>query len=176
MKEKIRDRISEILPDKGKLSEKQERMLETNIFLGKMLLVGAIFHLILFIYPDTTYLQSIYADMIAWLMNQMGYSFVSNGVYVLPGYEITQDCLGWKSMMAFTALVYASSEKFSNHFKQILAGIGLIAVANVVRIVTTIHLSEIGLISFEVIHGFLWKWSLTALVLLAWIYWFRNYR
>lgn len=176
MKQKIQDKISEKLPEKEELSEKQERLLETNIFLGKMLFVGAIFHLILFIYPDTTPLQSAYADMIAGLMNQFGYSFTSSGVYVLPGYEITQDCLGWKSMMAFTALIYASSEKVSEHVKYILAGIGVLAVANVVRIVTTIHLSDIGLISFEVIHGVLWKWSLTALVLVAWVYWFRNYR
>lgn len=162
--------------DTEELSEKQQKLLETNIFMAKMIFVGAIFHLILFIYPDTTAIQSVYSNFIGWLMNNMGYSFTSPGVYILPGYEITQDCLGWKSMMAFTALIYASSEKVMENLKYILAGIGVIAVANVVRIITTIHLSEIGLISFEVIHGFLWKWSLTALILVVWIIWFRRYR
>lgn len=158
------------------LSEKQQKMLEANIFLGKMLAVGAVFHLILWAYPDTSWLQARYADFIAYLMNFFGYSFRAESVFILPGYEITQDCLGWKSVMAFTALVFSSTSRYRDNLRYILAGAGIIIVANTVRILTTIHLSELGLISFEIIHGFLWKWSLTALVLLGWIIWFRRYR
>ena len=162
--------------EKLELNKRQEKMLEANIFLVEMLAVGAVFHLILWIYPDTSWLQARYAEFITVLMNQLGYSFRAESVYVLPGYEITQDCLGWKSMMAFTALVVSSTSDYLGNLRYILAGLLAIMVANVVRIVTTIHLSEIGLISFEVIHGFLWKWSLTALVLAAWMIWFRFYR
>lgn len=162
--------------DKEDLTERQRKLLESNIFLAKMLGIGAIFHLILWVYPDTSWIQARYAEFITILMNSLGYGFRAESVYVLPGYEITQDCLGWKSIMAYTALVISSTEKIKENTKYILAGVGVIMVANVVRIITTIHLSEIGLISFEVIHGFLWKWSLTAIVLVSWIYWFTRYR
>lgn len=162
--------------DNLELSEEQQKMLEANIFLGKMLAVGAVFHLILWIYPDTSWLQARYAEVIVSIMNMFGYGFRAESVYILPGYEITQDCLGWKSMMAFTALVFSSTAKYRENLRYILAGTAVILIANTVRIVTTIHLSEVGLISFDIIHGFLWKWSLTALVLIAWIYWFRRYR
>lgn len=171
MKEKIRE-----LLDREELTERQERLLDTNIFLGKMLLVGAVFHLILYIYPNTVPVQEAFAEIITRIMNYMGYGFTSESVYILKetsAYEITQDCLGWKSMMAFTALMYASPGKLRRNLKYLGAGLVAIAVANVVRVVTTIHLSELGIISFEIIHGVLWKWSLTAIVLLAWIVWFR---
>lgn len=162
--------------DTEDMTEKQKKLLESNIFLGKMLAIGAVFHLILWIYPDTSSIQARYAEFITVLMNFLGYNFRAESVYILPGYEITQDCLGWKSIMAYSALVISSAENVKKNIRYILAGIGVIMLANVVRIITTIHLSEIGLISFEVIHGFLWKWSLTAIVLVSWIYWFTKYR
>ena len=158
------------------LNENQRKLFEANLFLVKMLAVGAIFHIILWIYPDTSGIQSSYAQFISSLMNYLGYSFRAESVYILPGYEITQDCLGWKSMMAFTALVVSSTRDIVENMRYILAGVAVLAVANTVRVITTIHLSEIGLISFEVIHGFLWKWSLTAVVLMCWILWFNFYR
>jgi len=78
--------------------------------------------------------------------------------------------------MAYTALIISSTEKIRQNLKHVFTGIGLILLANTLRIVTTIHLAETGIISFEIIHGFLWKWSLTAIVLATWIYWFRNHR
>ena len=179
MREKLPESVREKIPARDELSQRQEKLLETNIFLAKMLAVGAIFHGILYIYPNTVPVQAVFSDFIAGLMNFFGYSFSSPSVYIVQGstaYEITQDCLGWKSMMAFTALMYASPGKLSKHLKYLFAGLGVIVLANIVRVVTTIHLTELGLISFEIVHGFLWKWSLTAVVLVVWIYWFRKHQ
>ena len=158
------------------LTGKQEKMLKANIFLVKMLAVGFVFHVILWIYPDTSDIQAFYAQFITLLMNGFGYGFEAVGVYVLPGYEITQDCLGWKSMMAFTALVVSSTSEYLRNVKYVFGGLVLVAVANTLRVITTIHFSEAGLISFEIIHGFLWKWSLTFVVFASWILWFKKYR
>ncbi len=177
MKEKLPESLRGKIPSREDLSEQQEKLLDTNIFLGKMLAVGAVFHAILYIYPNTTPVQAVFSDLIAGIMNFIGYSFSSPSVYILNGstaYEITQDCLGWKSMMAFTALMYASPGRLSDRLKYLFAGLGVIALANIVRVVTTIHLTELGVISFDVIHGFLWKWSLTAVVFVSWVYWFRK--
>jgi exosortase/archaeosortase family protein len=177
MREKIQSFLEEKLPDREELSERQERLLDTNVFMGKMLVVGAIFHAILFLYPNTVPVQAAFADLIRWITNLFGYSFRSSGVFILGGesaYEITQDCLGWKSMMAFAALMYASPGKLRDNLNYLSAGLLLIVVANIVRVVTTIHLSELGIISFEIIHGVLWKWGLTAVVLAGWVLWFRK--
>ena len=160
------------------LSGRQEKIFEANIFLGKMLAIGAVFHLILFIYPNTVPIQEAFASLTANFMNFFGYDFTAYSVYVMnagPGYEITQDCLGWKSMMAFIALMISSGRVLDN-LRYLFLGLSAIVVVNFLRVVTTIHLSEAGIISFEIIHGFLWRWSLTAVVLLAWIIWMKYYR
>jgi exosortase/archaeosortase family protein len=183
MKEKIMEKLR--LPDTGKLFDRdeldrrQERFLDANIFLGKLLLVGAIFHLILFIYPETSGIQTVYAGFITDLMNFIGFNFSHSSVYILGeggGYEITQDCLGWKSVMAFLALVYATPGELKNKLKAVATGTLLILVANVVRVASTIYLSWLGILEFEVIHGLLWRWSLTAVVIVAWIAWMEYFR
>ena len=166
------------LYDFDDLSERDRKILDANVFLGKMLLVGAVFHGILFLYPNTVAIQEAFARFLTNFMNAFGYSFAHHGIYMMDGgsgYEITQDCLGWKSMMAFTALM-VSSGNIRENMKYIFAGLGLIVLANFVRVVTTVHLAEIGIFSFEIIHGFLWRWSLTAVVLVLWIIWFEYYR
>lgn len=160
------------------LSERQERLLQANIFMGKMLAVGALFHLFLYLYPDTTGIQESFAGLITATMNFFGYGFTHEGIYIMSeasGYRIVQDCLGWKSMMAFTALMIASGD-IRNNLKYLGAGLVLISIANYVRVVTTIHLAEAGILSFEVIHSFLWTWSLTAIVLAVWMIWFHYFR
>jgi exosortase/archaeosortase family protein len=175
--EASRNRFKDIIGF-DEFSEKQKKFLEANIFLGKMLSIGAVFHLILFLYPNTVPVQKAFAGITTSFMNFFGYDFSHYSVYIMDagtGYEITQDCLGWKSMMAFTALMISSGGVRKN-LKYL--GIGLLAIVftNFLRVVTTIHLSEAGIISFEIIHGFLWRWSLTAIVLAAWLIWFTYYR
>ena len=160
------------------LSDRDRKILDANIFLAKMLLVGVVFHTVLFLYPNTVAIQETFARFLTDFMNFLGYNFTHHGVYMMDGgsgYEITQDCLGWKSMMAFTALMI-SSGKIRSNLNYLFGGLGLIVLANFVRVVTTVHLAEIGIFSFEIIHGFLWKWSLTAIVLALWIIWFEYYR
>jgi|GEM_PF-504783 len=170
--------ILESFFDLSDLSDRDRKILDANIFLGKMLLVGAVFHGILFFYPNTVAVQEAFAGFLTDFMNSVGYSFTHHGIYMMDGasgYEITQDCLGWKSMMAFTALMI-SSGGIRKNVKYLFAGLGLIVLANFVRVITTVHLAELGIFSFEIIHGFLWRWSLTALVLVMWIIWFEYYR
>ncbi len=175
--EAFKERSREILGFQ-ELTDKQQKLLKTNVFIGKFLAVGAVFHLILHLYPDTTGIQEIFAGLLTSTMNAIGYEFTQSGIYIMDGasgYRIVQDCLGWKSMMAFTGLIVASGNVRKN-LRFLFGGLVLIAFANYIRVVTTIHLSEIGLITFEVIHSFLWTWSLTGIVLVIWFIWFTRYR
>lgn len=160
-----------------KFTETQQKLFQTLKFLSKLILAGAVFRGILWIYPNTTLLQSLFADFISAMLNSSGIETIKQGITLTIGetpYVITQDCLGWKSLAAFTGLVYASTERTLEHLNFILQGIAVIILANIIRVYSTILLAERGIVSFNVIHDFLWSWSLTALVLVLWAYWFTN--
>lgn len=149
---------------------RQEKLLETGVFLAKLLLAGLVFRLVLFLHPDTTYLQAGLAAVTAELLGLAGIEAVSRGLFVFTDqatYVITQDCLGWKSLSVFVALVLASPKK---NGRILVWGSVLLVAANLVRILTTVYLAHIG-VPFDLVHGILWKWGLTALVLGAWFYW-----
>ncbi|AOV95103.1 hypothetical protein AQV86_04230 [Nanohaloarchaea archaeon SG9] len=164
--------------DRKEMNKQQKKLFEGLKFTFKLLFAGLIFQAILFIYPDTTSAQAFLAQIVAVIVDPlMKASFTVSGIKVVTDgvhYIITQDCLGWKSMTAFTALVFASTEKYRKNLKYIFAGTALLFLANIVRIVTTIYLSHTGIISFQIIHDTLWKWSLTGLVLALWILWFEK--
>lgn len=163
---------------KENMNKRQKKLFKGLKFFSKLIFAGLIFQAVLYIYPDTTGFQTFLAQIIAFLVDPlMKASFTASGIEVVTDgvkYIISQDCLGWKSIAAFTALVFASTEKYGENLKYVFAGVLLIFIANIVRIITTIYLSHTGVISFEIVHDTLWKWSLTGLVLLMWVIWFEK--
>jgi exosortase/archaeosortase family protein len=106
-----------------------------------------------------------------------GYGFEQQGFLLIgegANYLITRDCLGWKSMAAFVALVFASTENIRKEAGIILTGILGLGAANILRIVSTVMLSEAGIISFDIVHTFLWRWGMTFLVLAIWYLWLND--
>ncbi len=154
----------------------QRRLYQTSVFLGKLLLVGAIFQSIIWLSPSTVEIQSFYAGFLTYLMNLFGAEAVNSGIDIHLNnnsiYRIVQDCLGWKSIMMFTGLTFASHRERSvrKTLKYLGTGIILIQIGNIVRILSTIYLAESGIISFEIIHGLFWTWGLAALVFVIWVY------
>lgn len=156
-------------------TERQRKLYETLQFILKLLFFGLIFRLILVVYPDTYPLQSAFASLIGAVLSPFMQIHV-NEIYLLTAeasYVIVQDCLGWKSMAVFTALFLSATTRFREQAKYLVYGLIGIFAANVVRVASTVYLSEIGVISFEVIHTFLWRWGLTFIVLVIWLYWYK---
>lgn len=153
-------------------TERQRRLHETSLFVLKLLFLGILFRLLLASSPDTYFLQELLASQVRTFLGFLGIELQQQGVLLIGekgSYLINQDCLGWKSMAAFAALVIASAEEVRNLWKYLALGIlGLIAV-NFLRIVTTVVLSYHGILSFEIIHTFLWKWGLTLIVFGFWV-------
>lgn len=155
----------------------QDRYRETFSFLSKLLFAGIIFRLAILIGPDMTFFQQWLAAISGWLLDLLGYSFTVDGILLRgepTNYLITRDCLGWKSIAAFVALVFASTEDLRNEVEILALGALGLAAANVLRVVTTIVLSEAGVISFEIVHTFLWRWGMTLLVLGIWYLWLND--
>lgn len=162
--------------DRKDFTERQEKLFDTSVFLGKLLLLAVPFQLFLVLEPDTVIYQEFHAGLISWLLNSIGYNTFSQGIDILLDdtiYRITQDCLGWKSMAAFSALTIATETKLKS-LRFVVIGILVLFVVNIVRILTTILLSEVGIISYSVIHGTLWKWGLTFVILVLWIFWLER--
>ena len=156
--------------------DRQKKLFETSVFMAKMVGAGAVFHIILLIYPSTIGFQSALAEITQFILGILGINLGRQGINLIDynvTYIVTQDCLGWKSMSAYTALIFSSTKKYRKHVKPLLLGLVGIVAINIIRIVTTIYLSHIGLISFEIVHTLFWKWGLTFFVLIIWL-WFLN--
>lgn len=170
-------RIEEFRSELRSQLEDRPRYRATLSFIAKMLLAGVFFRIILFLNPDTEFFQIWLTEIVQLSLNMLGYSFEQQG-YLLIGdgadYLITRDCLGWKSIAAFIALVFASADKVRSELKVLLLGVISLSVANLLRIVSTVILSEVGIISFDIIHTFLWRWGMTLLVLAAWYLWLNG--
>ena len=158
-------------------TETQRKLFDTLKFMSKFLLAGAVFQGLLYIHPNTEFLQAGLAELLGAMLSSTGTKITVDGISVFTSqaeYVIIQDCLGWKSMAAFIALVYASTSRTMEHLKFLLQGVTVIAIANITRVYSTVILAEKGIISFNIIHDVLWSWSLTLLVLALWIYWMKE--
>lgn len=173
----MREWMSEFKDEMRDELERKPHYRETLNFMGKMLLAGILFRIVLFFNPDTQLFQAWLAEVSRVALDLFGYGFERQGFLLVgsgPDYLITRDCLGWKSMAAFVALVFASAEKMRREAEILVIGVVGLALANVVRVVSTIILSEAGVISFDVVHTFLWRWGMTILVLVIWYLWLDN--
>lgn len=170
----MKDKLKEELEN---FNERQRKLFGTSVFMAKMLTAGAFFHLLLLLYPSTTGLQAGLAEITRQILGVFGITLERQGINLIDynvTYIVTQDCLGWKSMAAFTALVFSSTSNYRKYIKPLLVGLLAIVVVNIIRIVTTIYLSHIELISFEIVHSLFWKWGLTFFVITIWAAWFHR--
>ncbi len=166
----------EIKIDLEDMNKRQRKLFSTSVFLGKLLIAGIVFQAIIYLNPDTYSLQVWFAAMITLLLNLAGVEAVHEGILILLDtgvYRMIQDCLGWKSKAVFVGLMFASSS-LRKHYRFMISGLVAIFLANIIRVFTTIYLSHLGIVSFEVIHGTLWRWGLTVVVLALWLYWFQE--
>lgn len=157
--------------------EEHPRLEKMLPFISKLFLAGLVFRGIIYLNPDSYILQRYLAAGITEIMNLFGFNYRLQGITIIAensNYLINQDCLGWKSVSAFTALIYASSSIFRKHLKTVLIGSIALILANIVRIISTIWLTELGIVSFDIIHTFLWRWGMTLIVLLIWYLWLKH--
>lgn len=157
--------------------EKHPRIHRLAPFMAKLFIAGLAFRLLIFLDPNTYMLQEYLAAATVETLNFFGGNYLLDKALIMgenADYLITRDCLGWKSVSAFIGLVFASTSEFARHLKIVAFGVTGLLAANLVRVVTTVWLSEIGIISFEIIHTFLWRWGMTLLVLVFWFVWLKN--
>lgn len=87
--------------------------------------------------------------------------------------DIIADCVGWKSALAFCALVCAlPAVSVKKRLKGILAGLPIIYIANIIRLSLLAKIvSSYGTDAFDIWHTFFFREGLVVLIFLLWVFW-----
>jgi len=128
--------------------------------------------------------EKLIADQVSFVIS--GFAEVNQtvefGMSVLSveGFEarigIDSSCTGYRSMLAFIALVFAvPGVDWKKRLKPLVPGFMILYAVNLFRIIITISAGVLfGFRAFELMHLFLWRWALTLAILGMWFYWLKK--
>ncbi|MDY6776802.1 MAG: exosortase/archaeosortase family protein [Candidatus Nanohaloarchaea archaeon] len=164
-----RDRLKE------RMSDRQARMFDSFVFLVKFTALAAPLYLILGSGWNAHHLREAVALLSSGLVEVLGVETAHHGSFISSGnllVDVTRDSTGWKSVMVFAALVFATGKRLSYKIKGLAVGTAAIFVVNLLRISTMIYAVRVFEVEYELLHMLLWRWGLTFVVLSLWIFWF----
>jgi exosortase/archaeosortase family protein len=159
-----------------------ERLRETLIFLLKLLALALPLYLVVWFSVDLHFLREAAASELEWALLGMGYSVEREGAMLTvsgggPAYPFTfyivEDCTAWKSMLFLFALIAAvPSIRWRRRLVGIVIGLPVLWFGNLLRNVSVVLLERTcGLETAMLVHDWLWRAGLMALVLAVWLAW-----
>ena len=164
---------------KFRLNEQQRKLWVVLVFLVRIILLSLPLYLILWANPSFDSLRYAVRDNALFAANAAGVEadvdeFVLN-LNTVDGpvsIDIAADCTGWKSAVAYLALLLAVPG-VSNRKRLIgLIGIPVLYAVNVARIAFLLWaVVNMGFGYFQVFHEYLWKLGLSFAVLIVWYAW-----
>lgn len=167
-----------------KLSEQQMRLLSVAEFLLVFNLLALPMYAVLLTNSTFLPLQNLLSVMTAYALKSQGLSAAVSGPFVsvldaqniVRNVEISFDSTGWKSLYALAVLVIATPiYDFRGKLKFLAFGLPGIFALNFLRIWSTVWYSAVfGWQNFDVIHLFLWREGLIAVVVLFWFFWLHD--
>ena len=149
-----------------------EKKLELLRFFLVLALMAVPFYLILKLEPYFWDVQVFTASNVYVLLLVLGFQPVQQGYFIFvmgKGLEVAAACVGWRSVLAFLALLVATPGK-----RNPAGGLALIPILygfNIFRLATSLLTNVFAQNLFDIVHGFLWTYSMTFLVLGLWWYW-----
>ena len=162
-----------------RLNEEQRRLWVVVNFLIRIMLLSLPLYAVLWTNPSFDFLQYAVRDNVVFIAKLIGvnadvdgFDLKLNTVNGPVTINIAADCTGWKSVVAYLALVLAVP-KVSNK-KRLFAfvGIPILYAVNVARIVFLVWVAvNMGFGYFRIFHEYLWKLGLSLAVLLVWYAW-----
>ena len=125
-------------------------------------------------------LQRAIADFTVYALTALGINPTMNDLIVsIPvrngdwGAVINWDCTGWKSLLAYFALVMATDYPM----KRKLLGMLLLPVVfavNLLRIIFMfLYVHWFDLENYKLVHTVVWSWGLILTILVLWLIWMR---
>jgi exosortase/archaeosortase family protein len=163
--------------------KKETRLFTTFAFLIKLLLLSIPLYIIISFNLDLSLLQVAAASQSNFILGLMGLDVIQDGAVLSVGdvagepftFIISRDSTGWKSMLFLFALIFSvPAVRFRRRIIGLLAGEPLIWLGNLGR-VTAIVLAErsYGFQTAMIVHDWLWRFGLIALVLGIWLVWWK---
>lgn len=159
------------------LNPRQQRLFSAFRFLAAFTLLSGPFYFALNSGWNAAGIRSITASVSAVVLDVVGLQVSSAGSFVHGSemvLDVTRDSTGWKSVLAFTALVLATGRPLRQTARGLIAGITALFAANVLRITTMFYAVTVYDVSYELLHTVLWRWGLTAAVLVTWMWWISD--
>ena len=163
-----------------KLSKNQEKQWDLLMFLVRLLILAAPLYALLSV-PGILYSAQVSTtNLTALALNALGMHTTTDGTSVTiidPNspfrFIISEDCTGWKSVMFLFALIFAVR---GPKLKSRLLGLGfgslVIFAGNMARIIVTVLAERAyGLQTAMLLHDWLFRLGLVALVLGLWVFW-----
>ena len=158
-----------------KFNEKERSII---LFFVKFNIFAVPLYVLLAIGADFSWLQNAVAGITLELLAAAGISASRDGYLIsIPvdggswGGFINSDCVGWKSVLAYIALVMATEFPL----RKKLAGLVLVPaifIANLARIFFMfLYVDTWGLAGYGFVHAVVWSWGLLLIVIASWIAW-----
>lgn len=119
----------------------------------------------------------VFSVLVAAGLNPISYGDViavsiKNGSW---GAVINWDCVGWKSLLALFALIFATELPLKTKIKGFLLLAPLIYFVNVIRIWFIFwYIVNYDISNFAFVHAVVWSWGLITAVAVAWLVWLRQ--
>jgi exosortase/archaeosortase family protein len=163
-----------------KLRKRNETAFKLLKFLVKLNIFAIPLYIIILLDIQFYSAQLFTASAVAWLLQALGFNAVQAGttitIPILNGHwsaVITNDCIAWKSILAFLALVFATD--FSLRKKTFaLVFIPVIYVINLARIwFMFFYVSTFDLAFYGIVHAVVWSWGLLLITLALWLLWMK---
>lgn len=162
-----------------RLNEQQRKLWVVLAFLVRIILLSLPLYLILWVNPSFDFLRDAVRDNVLLVAKMAGVNADADGfdlkLNTVNGpvtIDIAADCTGWKSAVAYLALVLAVPG-ISNKKRLLgLVGIPILYAVNVARISFLLWVVvNAGFDYFRVFHEYLWKLGLSVAVLIVWYVW-----
>lgn len=163
-----------------KINIKNKKLLRTAKFLVKFNIFAIPLYVILLSEWTLPALQRAIADMTMYMLTAAGMDPSINDLIIsIPvrngnwGAVINWDCTGWKSMLAFFALVMATDYGPKRKALGLLL-LPVIFVINLARIFFMFfYVKTFDLAYYETVHALVWSWGLIILILALWLVWMK---
>lgn len=161
-----------------KAGKGNEKLIYVLTFLIRFCVLAIPLYIILWFGADFSLLQKIVVSNVISTLPLFGVDATADGFDIITNtkipviVDISPDCTGWKSMLAYAALVLAVPSVSARKRAFGLAGVLIIHALNIVRIAFLIWVeTAYGIQAFLSAHTFLLKLGFPAVILLVWLCW-----
>ncbi|MFC2143215.1 exosortase/archaeosortase family protein [Candidatus Aenigmatarchaeota archaeon] len=166
-----------------RLKGKQKTYFRILVFLIKFNIFAIPLYIALWLNIQIFELQLITAQIVESLLLSSSIAAVRDGILIsIPivngnwGAQIIWDCIGWKSFLAYLALVFATDFSLKNKLKGLIF-LPVISFVNIIRIWFMFYfVYNFGLTHYQAVHGIVWSWGLIITVVVLWSIWMKIFR